>query len=312
MNAPFVWIVILHWKELELTRQCLRSLAALRYQRYEVLVVDNDSNDGSLEHLRAEFPHVHTLALAANTGFAGGCNAGIRVALAHGADYVLLFNNDARATPDVLTLLVAAAQARPQLGILTAKVVYSDQPDRLYGHGGRRLPFRVRLTGMEALDRGPWDGPPVQLDFVFGCAMLIKRRVVERVGLFDERFFMYFEDVDYCYRATDAGFAVGYLPGAVLPHIGAGSTRRSSGLREFLLGRSRQLFFAKHVRGAWWLVYVPYETFYTLRFVLRLLRQKQGRAALLYLGGTLAGLLVPITQARSATRHTYATDAIIC
>lgn len=291
MSAPLVWIIVLHWKELELTRSCLISLRQLRYQPYHVLLIDNNSEDGSLEALRAEFPEVQTLGVAANLGFAGGCNLGIRQALQHGADYVLLLNNDAQMPPAVLRELIDAAEKDAQLGILTPKVVWHDQPQRLYGLGGSRLPFRTRLKGMDALDTGPWDGPPVLLDFVFGCAMLIKRQVIEGIGLLDERFFMYFEDIDYCYRATDAGFSVGYLPGAVLPHVVSGSTRRRSGIKEFLVGRSRQLFFRKHITGWWWLVYVPYELFYTLRFVLRLIGQRQARPALLYLGGTLAGVV---------------------
>lgn len=297
MSTPLVWIIVLHWKELELTRSCLRSLRQLVYQRYHVLVIDNNSDDGSLERIRAEFPEVQTVGVAANLGFAGGCNLGIGQALEHGADYVLLLNNDAQTPPGVLGELIEAAEADPQLGILTPKVVWQDQPQRLYGLGGARLPFRTRLKGMEALDTGPWSGPPVLLDFVFGCAMLIKRQVIERIGLLDERFFMYFEDIDYCYRAADAGFSVGYLPGSVLPHVVSGSTRGRSGIKEFLLSRSRQLFFRKHVAGWWWLVYAPYELFYTIRFLLRLVRQRQLRPALLYLGGTLAGLV------GSAVRH---------
>ena len=305
MNAPHVWIVVLHWRELDLTRACLRSLRDLAYEHYRVLVVDNDSDDGSLAHIRAEFPEVSILGLAANTGFAGGCNAGMRQALRHGADYVLLLNNDARLPPHVLAQLVQAAEADPCIGILTPKVVWHDQPQRLYGLGGYRLPFRVRLLGMEALDTGPWEGPPVLLDFVFGCVMLIKRPVIERIGLLDERFFMYYEDIDYCYRAAEAGFDVGYLPPAVVPHVGAGSTRRLSGLREFLLGRSQQLFFRKHIRGWWWLAYCLYETFYTTRFVLRFVRRGRFRPALLYLGGVLAGLVAPaeVSGRPSASRR---------
>lgn len=300
MSAPLVWIIVLHWKELELTRSCLRSLRQLAYQRCHVLVIDNDSDDGSLECIRAEFPEVQTIGVAANLGFAGGCNLGIVRALHQGADYVLLLNNDAQMPSGVLDELIDAAEADAQLGILTPKVVWEDQPQRLYGLGGTRLPFRVRLKGMEALDTGPWSGPPVMLDFVFGCAMLIKRRVIERIGLLDERFFMYFEDIDYCYRATDAGFRVGYLPGAVLPHVVSGSTRRRSGSKEFLLSRSRQLFFRKHLAGWWWLVYAPYELFYTVRFLLRLLRQRQLRPALLYLAGTLAGLVGSVARSTGA------------
>ena len=290
MSMPDVWIIVLHWKELELTRRCLTALEELAYPNYHVVLVDNDSDDGSLECIRADFPEVHTLGLLANTGFAGGCNAGICYALAEGADYILLLNNDTEMPPELLRKLVHNAEVMPRLGILTPKVVWQEQPDRLYGLGGRRLPFRVKLRGMGQLDHGPWSGPPVLLDFVFGCCMLIRSEVFEQIGLFDTRFFMYFEDVDLCYRAADAGWTVGYLPDAVLPHIGAASTRRT-GMREFLLGRSRQLFFRKHVSGWWWLVYAVYELFYTTRYILRLFGHGHLRPAILYMGGTLAGIV---------------------
>lgn len=291
MTHPCVWIIVLHWKELDHSRACLRSLEQLDYDRYHVLLIDNDSDDGSFEILQSEFPTIDLRATAANLGFAGGCNVGIRDAMAHDADYVLLLNNDARMEPGLLRTLVEAAERDSTLGVLTPKVVYADEPERLYGLGGSRLPFRVRVQGMSAIDREPRDGPPRFLDFVFGCCMLIRRDVLEQIGLLDERFFMYYEDIDLCYRAADAGYHVGYLPGAILEHVGAASTRRRSGMREFLLGRSRQLFFRKHVAGWWWLVYCLYEPLYTARFVLRLLREQAIRAAILYLGGTLAGLV---------------------
>jgi GT2 family glycosyltransferase len=290
MTVPAVWIVVLHWKELELTRRCLKTLQELDYPNYTIVVVDNNSDDGSLECIRGEFPAIPTLGLSANVGFAGGVNAGIRYARAGGADYIVLLNNDTEMPAGLLRNLVEHAEAMPRLGILTPKVVWQDEPRRLYGLGGRRLPFRVKLRGMGQWDRGPWSGPPILLDFVFGCCMLIKSEVFEQIGLFDERFFMYFEDIDFCYRAADAGWTIGYLPEAVLPHIGAASTRRS-GMREFLIGRSRQLFFRKHVFGLWWLIYIPYELFYTARYLLRLIGQGYLRPTALYIGGTLAGLV---------------------
>lgn len=233
------------------------------------------------------------IGLSANLGFAGGCNVGIRYALDHGADLVLLLNNDVVAPPNLIDELVDAAVTDPSIGILTPNVLRPEQKQKLTWLGGYRLPFTLWFVGVNVRDEMRRAADPIPLDFVFGLCILIKREVFEHIGLLDERFFMYFEDVDFCLRARDNGFKVAYLPQAVVTHLGGGSTRHRPGLGRFLLGRSRQLFFRHHIRGWWWVVFGLYELFFTMRFTLILMMQGEIDAALLYIGGTLAGIVAP-------------------
>lgn len=298
---PRVTIVVLHWLNYERTRRCLEALRQLDYPCYRIKLVDNASHNGSLERLASEFAEIEVLALDANYGFAGGVNPAIRAALAEGADYILLINNDALAPPDLLTALVAVHRQHPRIGVLTPVAVRGDQPTRRAGLGYLIRRYDLDLVGWDEPDALAADQGPVYLDAVFGAATLMPRALFERIGLFDERFFFYYEDVDLCVRARAAGFSVAYAPGIRVHHDVAASTAGIRGLRFFYLGRGRQIFFRKYRRG--WS-----RALYTGREVYKLFREApfrvkyEGAANVVgYLAGSLAGLWMPLPQAREAT-----------
>lgn len=293
MNTARVAVIILHWKQLAQTSRCLHALAASAYEPDLVVVIDNYSADGSLETLRCTFPAVTYLPLDANYGFANAMNVGIRRALEAGSDYLLLLNNDALVPPDMLGELVAAAEGYPQLGVLSPKIVWEDRPDVLAGLGFRRRPYSFDLVGWNERDPGPLDGRPVELDVVFGCAMLLRRSLLLTVGLFDERFFFYYEDADLCTRAAQAGYRSAYLPTATVIHAGSFSLRTLGGRRELYLARYRQLFFRKHLQGRARWIYILHESLDVLRMLAIYLCHGMPHAALGYLSGVLVGAFLP-------------------
>lgn len=295
-SLPLVYIIILHWKKLEETRHCLETLRSVEYprDRVKVLVVDNYSLNGSFEALQREFGEVEYLALDANYGFAGGNNPGISAALARGADYVLLLNNDTLVPPDMLRTLVDAVETDPTLGVVSPKVVWEQRPDTLAGLGFRCKPYGFDLVGWNERDVAPRDDSPVRLDVVFGCAMLIRRQVLLDVGLLDERFFFYYEDVDFCVRAGKWGYGVAYIPTATVVHAVSTSTRGQGGQRERYLARSRQLFFRKHLRRHEWPAYLAHESVDMLRMLANYLIHGMPKAAWGYVQGTFAGLRMPL------------------
>ncbi len=296
-----VTIIVLHWRNDERTRACLSALQALDYARCTTILIDNGSHNGSLERLVAEFPDLPTIGLSENRGFAGGVNPGIRRALDDGAGAVLLLNNDALIAPDALSRMAGALQRHSQIGILSAAVVRADRPGVLAGVGARVGRYWTTPIGWgESLERLPPD-EPVAIPTAFGAAILVRREVFERVGLFDERFFFYYEDTDFSLRARAAGFAIAYLPGAVVRHAVSASTRGVPGLREFYLARSRQLFFRKYRRGPERMIY----SLIALANLARVARWKLQRAewadAIGYVAGGLAGLITPPVIARSVS-----------
>jgi GT2 family glycosyltransferase len=205
-----------------------------------VIVVDNGSGDGSPDRLRGSVPGVRLLETKTNLGFSGGCNAGIRLALDEGAEFVLLVNSDAMLAPDALALLLRAASEHPSAGIIGPVLLGREEPDRIASAGIRysRRTGRMRhvAPGAPLSLLPPGEVHPV--DAVSGCVVLIRRAVFERIGLLDEQYFFFFEDVDFCLRARDAGFDVIRANEAIAYHEGGRTIGRRSPARVYFAARN--------------------------------------------------------------------------
>lgn len=247
---PRVTIVILNWNNAPDTLACLASVAELRYGNHDVVVVDNASTDGSVATIREQYPDLAILENPTNVGYAEGNNAGLRYGLERGADYVFILNNDAVVDPDALSALVAAAAANPDAGFLGPKVYHRESPAVIQSAGGMFNQYwESCYRGMDEPERGQFE-ELADVDFVCGCAVLVSRSAVERIGMLDPRFFLYREDVDWCYRARRTGFRVLYVPEAKVwhrsPHIREEEMPRTT----YYMARNALLFLAKNELGA--------------------------------------------------------------
>ena len=249
---PRVYVIILNWNGKEETLRCLSSVLEMDYPCYRVLVVDNASSDGSVEAIRAAFPAVELLVNKGNLGFSAGNNEGIQYALHGGADYVLLLNNDTQVERNALTALVAGCEADPAVGLASGKVYYFDRPQVIYYAGAKqgRLPLLPRVIGVGEEDHGQYEQAQ-EVDYVWGQAMLIKRQVIESVGLLDPQFFMYYEDLDYCLRAKRAGYKIVCLPAARVWHKIAKGTEGDYLTRWQYKAASMWRFHRKYSRIGW-------------------------------------------------------------
>lgn len=249
---PRTAIVILNWNGLRDTLDCLASLERLDYPDYQVIVVDNGSTDGSIEAIRQRFPSVALLENGQNLGFTGGNNVGLRHALQRGAEYALLLNNDTEVAPDFLRRLVEAVEADAGIGIAGPTIYYHAQPAVIWSAGGA-IDWRrgqTCMVGLNTPDEGQWGTAPRSVDFVTGCALLIKRAVMEQAGLLDERFFAYFEEAEWCVRACRAGFQIVHVPQAKLWHKITPERRAASPLVHYYMTRNR-LLFLKVTKAGW-------------------------------------------------------------
>ncbi len=231
LTSDRVGIVVLNWNQGAETLACLGSLAAADLGGAAILVVDNGSRDGSVGMLRARFPDVRVLALPENRGYAGGNNAGIRAALDDGAEAVLLLNNDTRVAPDFLQPLIDALNSSPTAAAVASAVIRLDRPD-LYDVAYSEVRFHerdvVQLRGVNVPVFGSYDRrQPVEV--VVGCSVLLKAAALRAVGLFDEAYFAYHEDVDWCLRARKSGWELFYEPYSRIYHRGSLSTAPPSG-----------------------------------------------------------------------------------
>ena len=226
MNAPVVFIVLLNWNGWRDTDACLGSLTGLSYPNYRVVVVDNASSDGSEAELRRRHPGLTLLQSGANLGFAGGNNVGLRYALDHGAEYVWLLNNDTLVEPDALTQLVDKMVREPALGLCGSTLLYEGQRDTVQALGGahyNRWLGTVAHLGQHEL----WPQEPNaetlerqvegQLSYLIGASTLASRRFLETIGLLQDDYFLYFEELDWAARARGR-FRLGYAAGSVVYH----------------------------------------------------------------------------------------------
>ena len=216
---PRVAIIVVNWNGRDITLECLRSLAALTYPNTDLIVVDNASSDGSADAIRTAYPSVLLLAMPENLRFAGGNNAGIREALARGADMVLLLNNDTVVDPDFLTHLANRMGADPAYGMVAPKIFYFDQPDRIWFAGGviSMWTGTMKHTGIREIDCGQHDTPR-EIDYASGCCILVRGEVIAKAGMLDESYYMYTEDADWSMRVRRAGYAIMYEPAGRVWH----------------------------------------------------------------------------------------------
>jgi GT2 family glycosyltransferase len=222
-----VAIVVLNWNQCAATLACLDSLTRAELGGAAVWVVDNGSHDGSLAALRARLPADRLVTLPDNRGYAAGNNAGLRAALDGGAEAVLVLNNDTTVAPDFLVCLRAALYDAPRAAAVCASVHRADKPELLdVAYCEVRFAERdvVKLRGVNAL---PGEGFDVRRDVevAVGCCLLMRAAALREVGLFDEAYFAYHEDVDWCLRARRAGWRLLFEPHARVFHRGASSTR---------------------------------------------------------------------------------------
>jgi GT2 family glycosyltransferase len=272
----------------------LESIQQLNYPHRQILVVDNGSSDGSPRAIKKQFPNVLQQLNEENLGFAGGFNQGLRIALEAGADYALILNNDTFVAPDMLDRLLEASQPA-DVGVVSPLIYYADAPNEIWSAGAGRNQWTLELADNHG--RQQKYAEITEREFLSGCGMLIKRAVLEQVGLFDERFFMYYEDSDFSLRVRQAGFRMLLAPQAHMWHAVSRSSDGSDSPNErYWMGYSSVLFFRKHITSWRWLIIFPWRLVSTLKTILRLLIKRQTNSASAYLRGTLKGILAKTNQ----------------
>jgi hypothetical protein len=243
--------IVVNWNRRELTLRCLESLRATQYTPLDILVVDNASSDGSVAAIRAQFPGVTIIENDENLGFADGNNGGLRWALEREYRFMLLLNNDAVASPELVPALSAFMRGNPDAAAVGPAIHYLSDPNVIWSAGGWIDRRRGRVTNDFA------DGPieslpakPFPVDHLSGCCMLLRATAIERAGLLDPRFFMYFEETEWCVRLTRDGATLWVLPEAHLWHDVQPGQHIASRSVAYYMTRNR-LLFLKATRAPW-------------------------------------------------------------
>ena len=302
-----VFVALINWNAWDLTLECLKSLDQSSYPIEKIIVFDNGSTDGSVAHIETAYPTVQVMRSDTNLGFTGGSNRAIRQALADGAEAVWVLNNDTEVSADCLGHMVAALESDDQVAAVGNTIFYHDRRDRIWYAGAwinhATLQARHRNQGKLG-DVAP--RTLTEVDFITGCSMLIRRDALERVGLFDDEFFAYAEDFDWCLRARRLGYKLLLAPQAHIWHRVSASVRRNtlgnhpgfaSPRAYYLASRNMLWIIRKHASNPWRLWWAT--GVYLLERVPHLtgiiLMGRRAKAAAL-VSGLRDGLLAPISR----------------
>lgn len=246
-NTPLVYIILVNYKSVEHTIECIKSLQQVTYSNYKIIVVDNCSEDNSLEQLEECKNNIILIESKLNTGFAGGNNLAINYAMKNNAEYVLLLNNDTTVEPDFLDELIK--KTSPNIGINIGKILFYYDKSMIWYAGGKinKLKGCTDVNGFEK-DNGQYDQEEY-VTFASGCCMLISKDILKKVGMLREDYFLYFEDTDYCAKVLRSGYKILYSPKSVIYHKESVSTVKESFVFLYYITRNRLYFIKDNIGG---------------------------------------------------------------
>jgi biofilm PGA synthesis N-glycosyltransferase PgaC len=259
-ELPLVAVLIVTYNGRDDLRECLASVKRQRYTNYKIVVVDNDSVDGSADAVRAEYPEAEVLRLPTNEGLAAGFNAGIARALELGCRYVLNLNDDVVIANDFLEHAVGVAASEPRAASVTGPVFYYDEPERLWYAGSKILWWlgKTYHIGRRVI-WGPAFREPLRLEYSSGAAALYSAAALRAVGGWDEEYFLVFEDADWCVRACRAGWYHRYVPGPKAWHkVSASMGGEKAPLYLYFLFRNNLRFMRRYARPWHWPTFLAF------------------------------------------------------
>jgi GT2 family glycosyltransferase len=250
IDIPSVAIIILNWNGKENTCECLKSVERLDYLNYQVIVADNGSGDDSVAEIEQKFPKTVIIKNGANLGYAEGNNRAITYALERDFEYVLLLNNDAIVDPQLINSFISASVQNHQAGVFGAKIYYLSEPRKIWFAGGKILPeLLTSHEGFGEIDDGlAWEEVR-SIDYACGCALFVKSEVIEKIGALESKFFLMWEETDFCCRARKAGFECLFVPKALVWHkISASFKGGDEGyLQNYFMVRNRLLWIERNI-----------------------------------------------------------------
>lgn len=220
MQKPLVISVILNTNRKADTLECLESLHCNTYPNQKIIVLDNCSTDGSVAAIQLAYPNVEIIELTDNLGYAGNNNVGIRVAMDQGADWVFVLNEDIILQDDCIEKLVAIGGQDGRIGIIGPMVYHHDEPNVIQSAGGLLGKYWESIhLGKNELDQGQFYIPH-RVEWVSGCAILVRRTAIEQAGMLDKDYFIYWEETEWCIRIGRAGWKIMHVPQAKIWHKG--------------------------------------------------------------------------------------------
>ena len=262
-SKPLISVVTLNYNQAGVTKEFLESFRAIRYPHYEILVCDMASVEDISSRINfEEFPNAKLMLSKENLGFAGGNNWGIAQAK---GDFIFIVNNDTEVTPDLLDHLIQPFFDQPNIGVTCPKIKFFDQPEVIQYAGFNPMNHftgRTSTIGDREPDKGQFDTPG-PTNGAHGCAMLVKRDVITKVGMFPRKFFLYYEEWDWSARILKAGYTIWYTPNAVIYHKESMSVGKNNPMKIYYHTRNRILYMRRNTNFLQLITFSAFFIFFT-------------------------------------------------
>lgn len=246
INAK-VFLVILNFNSFKDTKECLLSLKSLKYSNYEIIVVDNSSTDGSYEKLKKEFKSYNIIKCNENLGYAKGNNLGIKYALENKAEYICILNNDITVESDFLNKIIKVMEEQKDIGIAGPCICKYDDKNIIQAMGANINLYTGLTQGK--YKNYKYNKVPKEdtfVDYLGGACFVCRRDVFEDIGLIPENYFLFFEETEFCYRASSKGYKLLCVYNSKIYHKGSSTISKYNGLSYYFLNRNRVVFIRRN------------------------------------------------------------------
>tara|TARA_B110000459_G_scaffold52506_1_gene58483 strand:- start:26 stop:925 length:900 start_codon:yes stop_codon:yes gene_type:complete len=216
-------IIIVNWKQYQLTKLCLYSLQKIKYDNYQIILIDNESNPKELKKIKNQFDKIITFPNQKNLGFTGANNVGIEYAIKNEFKYVMLINNDTEVEKNFINPLIEVLEKNQNFGAAQPLILNYYNRNKVWSAGG----FLNKFFGYTYVIKSP-EGIKKNIDWITGCCFFLRTDVIKKIGLLDEKFFAYYEDVDWSIRIKNAGYDLAFVKSSVVYHHGSKSSKNES------------------------------------------------------------------------------------
>lgn len=247
MVKPLVSIISVHFNQIDLTEAFIKSVLNQSYIEFELIIIDNGSVNEPINPLVEKYPMVCFIISKENLGFAGGNNLGIEKAK---GEFLFFLNNDTEIFDDTIGILVEHYKKQPNCGMLSPKIKYHDTNTIQYAGSGEINLYtgRNKRLGYKEEDNGQFDNV-YQTEIIHGAAMMVSRRLISIIGMMPAEFFLYYEEIDWCQQAKNAGFEIWFNGNSTVYHKESMSIGKNSPLKTYYMARNRLLYMRRHTHG---------------------------------------------------------------
>jgi GT2 family glycosyltransferase len=289
-SNPRISVITLNYNQIKVTCEFLDSFVKTDYDNYEIILIDNASTTNPGPVIKEKYPHVKFIRSEVNLGFTGGNNLGYSHA---DGDYIFVVNNDTEVTENLLSNLAETLQKDDKLGVVCPKIKFYENPSIIQYAGFTQInqfTGRNKAVGNGEEDRGQYD-ESYYTNYAHGAAMMIKREVIELIGLFPDFFFIYYEELDFSARVSSAGYAIAYQPNAEIYHKESITMGKESPSKVYYMTRNRILFMRRNFATGKFLIFAIFFTFLSLpKNIIKYLVQRKFDLVNSYLKGAIWNL----------------------